>query len=343
MKTTFITSALLCLLLAVKAQQPKQNLVITNNGLSGNLAVHDPVMIKQGDTYYIFSTGMAVKTSKDRINWTNAGNVYQKDGPKLSWWNDDIPGEVGLWAPDIHNADGKYHLYYSVSAWMNFNSSIGYATNVTLDKNDPKYQWVDQGEVIGYKNGGDGVNCIDPNVFTDQDGKEWLLYGSFKSGLRLAELDPKTGKLFTDKPKLITITSHLGEGSYIIKGPEYYYIFASRGKCCKGMESTYQMVMGRSKKVTGPYLNKQGESWVNDQYTLFLAGDEDEPGRGHNGFFAERDSTFIVYHAYSKVANGASLLNIKTLYMDDQDWPTVMPTKRLFRMADWEAKTFIGK
>lgn len=344
MKNILALIGLAAITLSATAQstQPLGNKIIENNGLKGNLGVHDPVMIKAGDTYYVFSTGLNVKTSKDKINWVNAGPVFEK-GTKFSWWNNDIPDKVGLWAPDIHYANGKYHLYYSVSAWMNFNSSVGYATNVTLDKNDPNYKWIDQGQVISYKNGGKGVNVIDPNAFTDKNGREWLIYGSFKSGLRLVELDPRTGKLMEDPPELYTITSHLGEGSYIVKGPEYYYIFASRGICCKGLESTYQIVMGRSRSVMGPYLNKEGKSWVDDNYTVFLAGDNDEPGRGHNGFFAERDTTFMVYHAYTRSQNGASLLNIKPLYMDNDGWPTLTPTAHLFKMESWEAKTFIGK
>ncbi len=153
------------------SQRPQPDKIIENNGLKGNLNVHDPVMIKQGDTYYIFSTGMAVKTSKDRINWTNAGSVFGRDSIKFNWWKEDIKEKIGLWAPDIHYSNGKYYLYYSVSAWMNFNSSIGLVTNTTLDKNNPAYKWVDEGQVISFKNGGSGVNVIDPNVFIDKDGK----------------------------------------------------------------------------------------------------------------------------------------------------------------------------
>jgi arabinan endo-1,5-alpha-L-arabinosidase len=339
--SAFIVAVLLCNY--ASAQQGQQNKIIENNGLKGNLGVHDPVMIKAGDTYYVFHTGLSMKTSKDMVNWTNIGPVFDKAAP-LSWWNDDIKDKIGLWAPDIHWADGKYHLYYSVSAWMNFNSSIGYATNTTLDKSNPAYKWEDRGQVIGYKNGGEGVNCIDPNIFIDRDGKEWMIYGSYKAGLRMVELDAKTGKPFSDKPELHTITTSLGEGSYIIKGPEYYYVFASRGKCCSGVESTYQMVMGRSKTVTGPYLNKEGESWKDNKYSLFLAGNYDEPGRGHNGFFAQGDTTYIVYHAYTRSQGGASLLNIKPLYMDADGWPTIEPTgNKLFKMPDFEKKVFIGK
>jgi arabinan endo-1,5-alpha-L-arabinosidase len=219
---------------------------------------------------------------------------------------------------------------------MNFNSSIGYATNTTLDRNEPAYKWVDEGQIISFRNGGEGVNVIDPNVFVDKDGKVWLAYGSYKAGLRLAELDRKTGKLKSDPPQLTTLTSSLGEGVFIIKGPEYYYIFASRGICCKGNESNYHVVMGRSRTLQGPYLNKQGESWVDNKYTLFLEGNYSEPGRGHNGFFTEGDTTFFVYHAYTRSANGASLLNIKPLYIDEEGWPTLNATKKLFKKEEYQ-------
>jgi len=124
------------------------------------------------------------------------------------------------------------------------------------------------------------------------------------------------------------ITDALGEGVFVIKAGDYYYIFASRGRCCAGIESTYQVVMGRSKNLKGPYLNKLGESWVNSNYSLFMEGNYEEPGRGHNGFFTERDTTYIVYHAYTRSANGQSLLNIKPVYMDKEGWPTLTPTKK---------------
>jgi len=305
------------------------------NLLKGDLRAHDPVMIKQGDTYYIFSTGkgIPVKTSKDKITWKNSRRVFSD--PLPSWFKMDVPEQDGsLWAPDIHYRDGKFHLYYSVSAWMNFDSSIGYATNTTLNPNDPAYKWVDEGQVIGVKNGGKGVNVIDPNIVVEKNGKVWLLYGSYKAGLRLVELDKKTGKLKSENPELTTITPSLGEGSYIIKGPKYYYIFASRGICCKGIQSTYQVVMGRAKSIKGPYLNKRGESWLDNKYTVFLEGNNEEPGRGHNGLFTENDTTFVVHHAYTRSAEGASLLNIKPVYVDADGWPTVAQNPKLFKLDD---------
>ena len=330
--STLVLSVFFC-----QSQSNQFNREIENNGLKGNLNAHDPVMIRQGGTYYVFTTGrgISIKTSTDRINWKNAGRVF--DSLNLpAWRKTDIPEQDGsLWAPDIHFSNGKYYLYYSVSAWMNFNSSIGLATNITLDKGDPAYKWVDEGQVISFKNGGEGVNVIDPNIFIDKDGKKWLVYGSYKAGLRMAELDFITGKLKTDPPQLTTLTTSLGEGVFILKGPEYYYIFASRGRCCAGINSTYQVVMGRAKNVQGPYLNKQGESWIDNKYSLLLAGDSSEPGRGHNGFFTEHDTTFMVYHAYTRSQNGASLLNIKPMYIDEDGWPSMDATKELFRRDEY--------
>lgn len=308
------------------------------NKTQGDVRVHDPVMIKEGDTYYIFHTGMgiSVKTSKDKIHWSKDSSVLSQIALP-AWFTKDIPEQRGhLWAPDVHYWDGHYHLYYSVSAWMNFNSSIGCATNSTLNRNDPSYAWIDKGQVISYKNGGEGVNVIDPNIFIDKDKKIWMLYGSYKAGLRMVELNRKTGKLKQDPPKITTLTTSLGEGVFLLKGPSYYYIFASRGKCCAGLQSTYQIVVGRSHSLKGPYLNKEGESWVDNKYSVLLAGDYDEPGRGHNGFFTEADTTYIVYHAYTRSANGESLLNIKPLYLDENDWPTLDVTKKLFSADVYE-------
>lgn len=295
-------------------------------------SVHDPVMIKEGDTYYVLATGqgVTVKASKDKINWENRPAIFPDSLSLPAWHRADIPEQRGhLWAPDIHYRDGRFHVYYSVSAWMNFNSSIGYASNVTLNPEDPQYEWVDHGKVIDFRNGGEGVNVIDPNVFVDDDGRVWLFYGSYKSGLRLVELDRATGKLKSETPELTVITTTLGEGVFVIKADDYYYIFASRGRCCAGIESTYHVVMGRSRNLHGPYLNKKGESWVQDHFSMFLQGDYEEPGRGHNGFFTENGITYIAYHAYTRAFDGAPILNIKPVYVDEDGWPTMEETGKV--------------
>ena len=75
--------------------------------------VHDPVLIKQGDTYYLFATGGSLCRSKDLMRWTMAGKVFEQPP---EWWATEVPGHRGgYWAPDISLYKGTYRLYYAVS------------------------------------------------------------------------------------------------------------------------------------------------------------------------------------------------------------------------------------
>src|SRR4051794_26228777 len=122
--------------------------------LSGDTeGVHDPAVIKEGDTYYVFCTGggrggqgiIPIRTSKDLQHWTMAGSVLDKPP---EWATTEIPKGRGAWAPDISYYAGKFHLYYAVSSFGSRNSAIGLATNLTLDPTSPKYKWVDEGLVL---------------------------------------------------------------------------------------------------------------------------------------------------------------------------------------------------
>src|ERR1035437_1079734 len=139
--------------------------------LSGDVeGVHDPVIIKQKDTYYVFCTGggrggtggiIPIRTSKDLIHWTNAGNAL----PGVpDWGKQQIPGARGAWAPDISYYKGKYHLYYALSTFGSRNSAIGLATNPTLDPADPKYNWTDEGMVLRSFQDKDDCTAMAPNL-----------------------------------------------------------------------------------------------------------------------------------------------------------------------------------
>jgi len=155
------------------------------------------VIIKQGDTWYIFATGIGItrKRSEDGTHWERMAPVFS---PQPEWNRQMIPFNDGnLWAPDIIHYQGKYYLYYSVSSFGSNTSAIGLATNVTLDPTDPDYAWVDEGVVIQSTNT-DNYNAIDPNVAQDRDGNLWLSFGSFWSGIKLIRLDPETMKPAAD-------------------------------------------------------------------------------------------------------------------------------------------------
>ena len=126
-------------------------------------SVTDPDLVKEGDTYYLFSSGpgIEIRTSTDRIHWTAAGSVFPQAVP--SWAAAAVPGATSIWAPDVSFFDGQYHLYYAVSTYGSQRSVIALATNTTLDPANPAYRWVDHGPVIASRPG-DRFNAIDPNV-----------------------------------------------------------------------------------------------------------------------------------------------------------------------------------
>jgi arabinan endo-1,5-alpha-L-arabinosidase len=288
----------------------------------GDTWTHDPTLTREGNTYYLYFTGLHVpfKSSPDGITWTNGGNVFPAD---LAWWGADIPVPDN-WAPDIHRINGTYYVYYSVSAWNNFNSSVGLVTNTVLDPTSPDYRWVDRGKVIDFRNGGTGVNVIDPDLFVDDDGTFWLVYGSYRSGIRLAALEPATGKLLKDPPDLTVLTNALGEGADLIKHNGYYYLVVSRGICCAQLASTYQVVLGRSRTLKGPYLTRDNKRLLDGSYTLLLAGDTTHPGQGGQSFYEEGGQLFMVYHAYT-APTGDPLVNVRPIFFDSTDWPTLDP------------------
>jgi arabinan endo-1,5-alpha-L-arabinosidase len=293
--------------------------------LSGNLNAHDPVIIKQGETWYIFTTGTGItmKRSEDGTYWESMGPVFS---PQPEWNREMIPFNDGnLWAPDIFYYQGKYYLYYSVSSFGSNTSAIGLATNVTLDPTDPDYAWVDEGVVI-QSTSTDNYNTIDPNVAQDRDGNLWLSFGSFWSGIKLIKLDPETMKPAADAT-LRSIAAKPGntaiEAPFIIERNGYYYLFVSHEYCCRGVNSTYRIMVGRSEEITGPYVDKDGKAMMAGGGTLIDKGDDRWKGPGHNAVYQQGHSAVLVNHAYDKQNFGRPTLQIRPLYWDVDGWPTL--------------------
>jgi arabinan endo-1,5-alpha-L-arabinosidase len=294
------------------------------NPLNGDLGVHDPVMIKAGNTYYVFATGIgvAVKTSTDRITWKNAGSAFST---MPAWQKEAVPGSGNsLWAPDISFRDGKYWLYYSISTFGSRVSAIGLATATSLEPASGATRWENQGLVVSTTNASNH-NAIDPNVVVAADGTPWLAYGSFWTGIKMIKLDRTTGKPAAGA-ELQSLADHPKggiEGAFVIRRGAYYYQFVSWDRCCAGVNSTYNIRVGRSAIVTGPYADSKGVAMLNSGGDLIDRGDERWKGPGHNGIFVENDTVFLVNHAYDAQKNGASILWIRPLYWTPDGWPTL--------------------
>ena len=293
--------------------------------------IHDPVIAQENGVYYLFGTGRGISllTSKDRVTWQRQGRVFEQP---LAWTAETIPGSRdSYWAPDISFFGGKWHLYYSVSTFGKNRSAIGLATNVTLDSKRADYKWEDQG-VVTQSRPEDNFNAIDPNVLVDDKGAAWLSFGSFWGGLQLLSLDPATGKAKVPDAKPITIAARPRtreiqgsiEAPFLIQHAGRFYQFASFDFCCRGINSTYNIRVGRSEKIEGPYLDKDGKSMLDGGGTPVLAGSGRWKGTGHNAIFRDKGVDYLVYHAYDAEDNGQSKLQIRALQWDAEGWPHVI-------------------
>jgi arabinan endo-1,5-alpha-L-arabinosidase len=242
---------------------------LVNYGLQGDTGpVHDPSVIRQGSRFYAFTSdvlglafGMPIRCSSDRITWQACGSVF---AVAPAWVQAKVPGVGALWAPDIAWFNGLYHVYYAGSTSGSQQSVIGLATNTTLDPNDPAYQWVDRGEVIGSVPG-DDFNAIDPNVLVDSDGSVWLTYGSYWGGIKQMQLDPKTGLLLAGSPRYDLATrpgvpNNPIEGASLVHQGAYYYLFVSVDYCCDTdyRNSNYKEAVGRATSPHGPFVDVAG-------------------------------------------------------------------------------------
>lgn len=256
--------------------------------------------------YYIFSTGQGIpwRSSTDKVYWTYGGNVFVNPP---SWTTTAVPGFTGFfWAPDVFYLNGRYCLYYAVSTPLSQVSAIGLVTNPTLDPTSGSYLWTDQGPVITSTNGSP-YNTIDPSVMIDASGNPWLSFGSYYNGIYVVQLDPATGlQISSNSPTYKVAYNSSIEASCLFRHGGYYYLVVDWGSCCDGVNSTYNLRIGRSTSVTGPYLDRSGNNMVSSGGSLFLQGTGKFTGPGQFAILSEGGNQWFSYHYYDAGAWGSS-------------------------------------
>ncbi|WIV20209.1 glycoside hydrolase family 43 protein [Paenibacillus polygoni] len=284
--------------------------------VTGDTGVHDPSIIKEGNSWYTFSTGQGIQVLKSD-NGTQWYRVPQIFLTPPAWWKTYVPKQTtnDVWAPDIQEYNGRVWLYYSISSFGSNQSAIGLASASSIGAG----QWRDDGLVLRTTTS-DNYNAIDPNLVIDASGEPWLVFGSYWSGIKLTKIDKNTMKPTGSITSIAARPSNSGaiEGPSMVYRNGYYYLFASIDSCCKGVDSTYKIVYGRSKNITGPFVDKNGVDMLSGGGTILDTGNDKWKGPGGQDIYG---TNIIARHAYDAEDNGNPKLLISDLNWDSSGWP----------------------
>jgi arabinan endo-1,5-alpha-L-arabinosidase len=300
---------------------------------SSLIFAHDPVLYRDGDVYHVFASheGFAHWTSTDLVNWTRVASAMPKP---FEWGIRKYGARLGQWAPDVAKFNGLYHFYYSFSTWGSRQSSIGVMVSKSLDPSSPDYGWDDRGPVVESEHNSD-FNAIDPAVLVDPNGQPWMAYGSYNSGIYLLKIDAATGKSVGERVHLAARPFNTQiEAAQLFHHDGWYYLLVSFDGCCAGTQSTYKLVVGRSKSVTGPYVDRSGKPMTEGGASLLLSTHDWCVGPGQSSMIVGKDgATYLAHHYYDTRANGRAALAVRGVAWDDQAWPLLVeplaePTQR---------------
>ena len=304
---------------------------VVQPALSGDLNIHDPTLLRLPGGSVVMGTGyegidggtLRLSTSNDGVTWTDAGHL----GDKQPAWVSKLLGQEppNLWAPTLFQKGRTTYLYFAASTFGSNTSGIGLMTNAALDPNAPGKGWVDRGLVFASKRS-DTFNAIDPFRIDTPGGKAWLAFGSFWDGIKMRALDPATGLLSRTDTTLYSLASRGGgaiEAASLVQHGGYFYLFVSYDRCCAGVNSTYRIMVGRSKNVTGPYTDKAGVAMMKGGATQVQATGGRYIGPGGQEVYQDAGADHLVYHYYAEDLGGTSQLQTSSVVWGADGWPTL--------------------
>ena len=269
--------------------------------------IHDPSTIAECDgKYYTFGTG--------------GGGLISEDG----WsWHSGAERPGGGAAPDVLKIGDRYLVIYGATGGGlggGHNGRILTMWNRTLDPQSPDFKYTTAVEVAS-SDGMEDCDAIDPCLMLDPTtGRLWTTYGTYFGNIRLIELDPKTGeRVHGNVEKDIAIDC---EATDLIFRDGWYYLLGTHGTCCDGVNSTYNIVVGRSRSVTGPYLDNVGRDMLNGGGRMVINAGDRVTGPGHFGRTVIADGVEIMSCHYEADfdRSGRSVLGLRPLLWRD-GWP----------------------
>ena len=325
-------------------------------GKWGTYNVHDPSCKLFGDTYYMYSTdaifgenkkeiqesnlpfgNIQVRKSKDLIYWEFAGWAFPEIPAEAKNWvldNSGGRGATNIWAPYILQFNGKYRLYYCVSAFAKQTSYIGLA-----ESGSPEGPWTLKGCVVKTKTG-DKMNAIDPSIVVNPEtGEHWMHYGSYFGGLYCVKLNPETGLTMHEGDQGHLIARRFNgkknniEAPEVIYNPELkkYFLFVSYDP----LMTTYNIRVGRSDKPEGPFLDFNGKDMREEEdnlpiltYPYQFKGHKGWAGTGHNSIFQDKSGAYyLASQARLSPDNHLMDLHVRRVFWTKDGWPVLSPER----------------
>ncbi|MBN2575087.1 MAG: arabinan endo-1,5-alpha-L-arabinosidase [Deltaproteobacteria bacterium] len=287
--------------------------------LEGAIGLSDPCLFRWHGTYWVFSSGpgIAIASSQDLVTFRDGAPLFAQNP---AWIAQSLPQVTDLWSPDVRAFGGVIHLYYAASTFGSGRSCIGHATTTDL-----KLPFVDQGSVVCSNLGGDvdEFDAIDPVLFLDAPDDPWLVFGSYGAGIQLIALDGNGQRRDAEMHALAVRSpdNPAIQAPFLYRWRDTYYLFVSFDTCCIGVSSTHNIRVGRSARLLGPYVDRDGVPMLEGGGTLVLASDARYKGPGSNMVLDDGGQRLNVYHAYDSERQGAPVLRMATLFFDNDGWP----------------------
>jgi len=268
--------------------------------------IHDPSTIMECDgKYYTFGTG--------------GGGLISADG----WvWEGGAVRPGGGAAPDAIKIGDRYLVGYSTTGGGLGGGHAGRVVtmwNKTLDPESPDFAYTEPVEVANSLVDED-CDAIDIGLLMDENGRLFCTYGTYFGNIRMVELDPRTGaRLAGNQPVDVAIDC---EASVMIYRDGWYYLLGTHGTCCDGVNSTYNIVVGRSRNPFGPFIDNVGRDMLAGGGKMVVAADERQFGAGHFGrFIVEPGVEKMSFHWEGDLdRSGRSVLAIRPIIWRD-GWP----------------------
>ena len=280
----------------------------TTKAQTGNIYIHDPsTVVKCDGKYFTFGTGGGGLISDDGWTWRGGGVR---------------PG--GGVAPDVIKIGDRYLIAYSGAFPGTEGKTRGNVItmwNKTLDPESPDFGYSDP-VLVAWAEADDDCEAIDPAFLMGPDGRLWLSYGTYYGFVRIVELDPKTGDRVPGA-KYTNVAMDC-EATAMMYRNGWYYLLATHGTCCDGVNSTYHIVVGRSKSPTGPYYDHLGRDMIHGGGKMVLSAGNRNAGPGHFGLHVEDEGVekMSCHYEADYERTGRSVLAINALQWEN-DWPIV--------------------